>query len=429
MKYNADLKKPFLIALSGLSFLVFVPLIAYLTLNFGRELCSLVAPARDEFGRKTIRLPETTDDSYVLFSPFSPRQRAVVPGRVYLTDLNGRIAHSWETRYQTLYASLKRDGHLVAALINPGDPLADPGGGGTGTIQELDWEGNVLWQYEDPMLHHDFDVLPDGRIAALVWEKMSPDNAAKIRGGMNGEAHADFWADAIVEIDANGKEVWRWSAAQNLDIGKYVLGPLVPRNEWTYGNSVRYYETNPFSGKPAYLLSLRHLNRVFVIERESGRVLWESKENMLASQHDATLLKNGNILIFDNGLLRAQQRPGQWSRVVEINPIENTIVWEFNGGKTGIEKAKFSSSIMSGAQRLRNGNTFIVNAVNGHFLEVLDDGRIVWDFINPYLAPSSGSFGNNIVFKARRYSPSEINWPERLPDPMGGIMSRVYCGG
>jgi hypothetical protein len=374
--------------------------------------------AKNEFGHSPVMEKSKVDQSYVLFSPLAMGQFLTHPGRVYLTDLYGKPVHVWETKYQTMFSTLRKNGNLVVELIKPADLIGNPGGGGTGIIQELDWNGNVLWEYENSMLHHDFEALPGGGVAVLVWEKISADKAQMIKGGKEDLKEEDYWGDAILEIDRNSKEIWRWSAAQNLDPRKYVLGPLTPKNEWTHGNSIRYYETNPFSSKPIYLLSFRHLNRVFMIERETGKIVWESREKMLSYQHDATLLDNGNILVFDNGLFRDQDRPLLWSRVVEIDPRTDTIVWEFNGGKTGPEKAKFSPSIMSGAQRLGNGNTFIIDAVRGHFFEADMNGHIVWDFINPFLSTKSGPFDNNTVFKARRYSPQEIDWPEEMAPPL-----------
>jgi hypothetical protein len=72
---------------------------------------------------------------------------------------------------------------------------------------------------------------------------------------------------------------------------------------------------------------------------------------------------------------------------------------------------------MSGTQRLSNGNTFIVDSVQGHFFEVTKEGDMVWDFVNPYAAERTGAFVNNAVFKARRYSLGEIDWPEKIPPP------------
>ena len=46
-----------------------------------------------------------------------------------------------------------------------------------GVFEKLDWAGNILWNYSfysdlfHP--HHDFEVLPNGNILALAWEKKS----------------------------------------------------------------------------------------------------------------------------------------------------------------------------------------------------------------------------------------------------------------
>ncbi|MGI8637601.1 MAG: hypothetical protein ACR2KZ_19560, partial [Segetibacter sp.] len=44
----------------------------------------------------------------------------------------------------------------------------------------------------------------------------------------------------------------------------------------------------------------------------------------------------------------------------------------------------FFSSFISGAQRLENGNTFINEGAKGRFFEVTKEGKIVWEYLNPY---------------------------------------------
>ena len=45
-------------------------------------------------------------------------------------------------------------------------------------------------------------------------------------------------------------------------------------------------------------------------------------------QHAPTPLENGNILIFDNGVHRLDD-PLPFSRVIEVNPATNEIVWTY----------------------------------------------------------------------------------------------------
>ncbi len=74
---------------------------------------------------------------------------------------------------------------------------------------------------------------------------------------------------------------------------------------------------------------------------------------VLDQQHDATLLPNGHVLLFDDGqYLRGAPSA---SKVLEIDPTTNQVVWSYMG--YGVFGANFYSAITGGAQRLANGNT------------------------------------------------------------------------
>ena len=132
----------------------------------------------------------------------------------------------------------------------------------------------------------------------------------------------------------------------------------------------------------------------------------------------------GNILVFDNGgdAGYGSFLPGMqghypctfrdYSRVIEFNPITLEIVWEYKKTKTidanedGVITAaerKFYSPYISGAQRLKNGNTLITEGRNGRLFEVTRNKKIVWEYISPYegFVPIPGT-GNNGVHRAYR---------------------------
>ena len=48
------------------------------------------------------------------------------------------------------------------------------------------------------------------------------------------------------------------------------------------------------------------------------------------------------------------------------------------------DKYSFYSAFISGAQRLKNGNTLITSGAKGRFIEVTPDHKIVWEYWNPY---------------------------------------------
>ena len=131
----------------------------------------------------------------------------------------------------------------------------------------------------------------------------------------------------------------------------------------------------------------------------------EARGPTIAGQHAPVLLKNGNILIFDNGPHRVDQM-FPFSRVIEVNPATNEIVWKFQEAFP----PNFFSDRISNAQRLPNGNTLINEGMFGRFFEVTPAGEVVWEYVNPYFGPPTVPAGaqQNSVFRVYRYTEQEI---------------------
>jgi outer membrane protein assembly factor BamB len=141
---------------------------------------------------------------------------------------------------------------------------------------------------------------------------------------------------------------------------------------------------------------------VIRIDRTTGRIVWKLGPPTLAGQHAPTPLANGNILIFDNGVHRLDD-PLPFSRVIEVNPASNEIVWTYQDNPV----SNFFTPRMGNAQRLPNGNTLINEASFGRFFEVTAQGETVWEYVNPYFGGPPNA-QTNIVFGAYRYTPEEI---------------------
>lgn len=101
-----------------------------------------------------------------------------------------------------------------------------------------------------------------------------------------------------------------------------------------------------------------------------------------------------------------------------MDPRTDKIVREITGGPASSERASLYSSIMCGAQRLKNGNTLVIVSSTGHLFEVTPAGKVVWDFINPVTTYGTGLFPNNAVFTARRYRPEDFVPGDILPPPL-----------
>jgi len=115
-----------------------------------------------------------------------------------LVDLQGRICHRWHCPEGISYAYLLPHGHLLLRT-NSGPPVevsflgahnqdgrARPPGV-SDAVLELDWDSNLVWAYRHPMLHHDFERLPNGNTLVLLWEEMPARLAAQVQGGFKSD--------------------------------------------------------------------------------------------------------------------------------------------------------------------------------------------------------------------------------------------------
>ncbi len=362
---------------------------------------------------------EEASGEYMLVAPYVGGFEASVGGSVLLIDARGVVVHEWKTKAPVLIAHLEESGNLLISFADQdADVQNSPGPGSTGVMQELSWDSDVLWEYRDSAMAFDFEPLPDGTIAYLHWEKAPSWFAAAAHGGFG--PRKDTWTTGITIINRDKEKVREWRMYDHLSPRDYELHPFVPAQDWAHTNSIRYVAENPVTGTPAFLLSIRHTNTLVLVDVESGNVIWRSPEGMFSLQHDATMLDNGNVLAFDNGLAR-KDVPLLSSRVVEVDPRTDEIVWSYDGGPAISEKARFASSIMGSAQRLENGNTLIGVSTASRFLEVTPEGTIAWEYVNDFR--NEGRAG--LVFHARMYQAEGTAWASRVAVP--SILSSLFC--
>ena len=217
--------------------------------------------------------------------------------------------------------------------------------------------------------------------------------------------HADadkMYSDYLAEVTRTGQTVWEWRTWDHLDpVTDGIAEIQAPRTLWAHGNSVQELPDGDI------LASYRPTSTVLRISRKTGKILWKLGPPMVAGQHAPTLLANGNILIFDNGVHRLDDAM-PYSRVIEVDPATNQIVWKYQDKPAW----NFFSPRMGLAQRLPNGNTLITEASFGRFFEVTSQGKIVWEYVNPFFGtpffggpPDSES---NQIFRALRYTADEV---------------------
>ena len=126
----------------------------------------------------------------------------------------------------------------------------------------------------------------------------------------------------------------------------------------------------------------------------------------LSNQHHPSSRSNEHVLLFDNGSHRGAPITN-YSRIVEIDPTSNEIVWDYRGEPA----VPLYSYRTIPAERQPNGNTLICEGATGRFIEVTMGNQIVWEFINPLFADSGRLVGGsadgraNSVFRAHRFAP------------------------
>jgi hypothetical protein len=129
----------------------------------------------------------------------------------------------------------------------------------------------------------------------------------------------------VQEINPQGALVWRWAASEHLHHvteNQFTPPPIMINNTPVYD----VYHCNSMDAVPGgdVIVSLRHNNAVIRIRRSDGEVIWKlggTANNLdnaqhfaiqnylqttLSLQHDARLLANGNVSVFDN----QSTRPG-----------------------------------------------------------------------------------------------------------------------
>ena len=90
---------------------------------------------------------ELSHTGATLFSPLLQKS-------TYLIGMNGEVLHQWvHESYTGNYAYLLPNGNLLVAIHTPKGPKFNAKGG---KIQEMTWNGEVVWEYLDDYQHHDF---------------------------------------------------------------------------------------------------------------------------------------------------------------------------------------------------------------------------------------------------------------------------------
>ncbi|MBX7256632.1 MAG: arylsulfotransferase family protein [Candidatus Hydrogenedentes bacterium] len=300
-----------------------------------------------------------------------------------LMDMDGRVLHTWRREFASVWPVSSRPDYVREAslqywrrayLYPNGDLLAIFEGIG---LIKVDKDSNLLWSYRGGC-HHDVFMTPSGDIYVLTSELVQPSWL---------QAEYRYIDNSIAVLDAKGQEKKRVSMLDCFRNSAYapLLKRLPKEGDLLHVNTLTVLSGSHTNLGPAFaagnvLVSVLGLDAVAVIDIERQTVPWVMT-GMWHAQHQPELLDNGNILVFDN------RGAVTHSRVLEVNPLTQEVVWQYPGDGD----PPFYSEWCGSSARLPNGNTLITETDNGRALEVTPDHRIAWEFVNPNQLTENGA--------------------------------------
>jgi hypothetical protein len=401
---------------------------------------------------------------------------------IYLMDNQGRMVHQWKSEYepgQSVY--LLENSNLLHCCFTHNSHFT--GGGEGGRLEEFDWAGNMVWEFEysdsEHLSHHDVKPLPNGNVLVMAVEKKSVEQC--IAAGFKPETLRDnqLFPEFLIEVQPvrpkGAKIVWEWhvwdhlvqdndrSKANYSEVSKHPELISVNCNGrgapafWNHGNSIAY---NPKLDQ--IILSARGCNEFWVIDHSTstkeaathgggkggkgGDLLYRwgnpaaygrgtQRDRQLFQQHDPQWIPEGcpgagHIMIFNNGLDRG------YSSIEEIvPPIDANGHYAIEEGKAyGPEKPvwhyqakdpqSFYSQEISGASRQPNGNTLICAGVYGWFFEVTPAGETVWEYVNPVVHNGILAQGEKSGLDHRGHNWNAVFKVRRYPVDYAGLAGK-----
>jgi hypothetical protein len=244
---------------------------------------------------------------------------------------------------------------------------------------------------------HDLQRLPNGHYLLITYVRREDANISP-RGGPKRAVAYDC---DIEEVTPAGKLVWRWSSKDHIPLS------------WTTGddsggwwaenggreNGVRtsydlvHVNSVEADGHGGVIVSARHLDAIFRIDRRTGRITWKlggthvpgkslkvlgapkgyRGERLFSGQHDARLWKDGSLTVHDNGTDRA--RPPVADRfALDLKARTATLVEQVADPEIR------ESSAVGSARKLDGGNWVVDWGNNPVVTEQTPSGHVVRRF-------------------------------------------------
>ncbi|MBI5864381.1 MAG: aryl-sulfate sulfotransferase [Planctomycetes bacterium] len=314
-----------------------------------------------------------------------------------LIDESGKSIRSWSMpdSLHWYQADLQTNGDLLVVGCDPAASGKQEVSDDKRYLARLAWDGRILWK-RVMTAHHDVETTPQGKLLTMtIRHRLAPELHETV------ELREEFLA--LLEPDGRQIEEISLYDLMRSNPELFPIQPVKPSRlgarmelDLTHANSIEWMKSPELAGRDSLysldnvLVCFRHQDRIAIINWPQRKLVWAWGAGELSGPHDASVLPNGNILLFDNGIARKR------SRAVEMDPIKKSIVWQYDPDPPD----QFFSLTKGSAQRLANGDTLIANSDSGQAFEVTPDGKRVWE----YFCPHRGADGKRgTIVRAIRY--------------------------
>jgi Arylsulfotransferase (ASST) len=286
---------------------------------------------------------------------------------------------------------------------------------------QLTRDGDALFTIYSPILVH-LPGTPDGTVSPLL--------------------------DAIVqEVDIHtGLVVWEWHSYGHVPL---ETSQATPQNSASF-DAFHINAVQPLA-RDRVLISARDTSAVYDVDRASGRILWTlggkgsnfrlGPGAQFHFQHDAHMLSNGRLSMFDDGAGPPQLNPFSRGIILQLDHRRRkaTLVRQF--ARSSDTSAQSEGSM----QRLPGGNVFVGFGSEPFFSEFSSRGRLLLDGSLPaddgtyrtYRFPWTATPKTAPAVAAQRSGPSSVSvfaswngatevakW-QVLAGPSAGSLTRV----
>jgi hypothetical protein len=346
----------------------------------------------------TVHLPQLACNGYNLITSGHAQE-------ANLLDMEGHVLHTWSYEFGEAFPEYKdidgrfllepfyRDYWRRVHLYPNGDLLAIYEGLG---LIKLDKDSGLLWKVEAGC-HHDMFVDGDGLIYVLGRElRMLPQV----------DPYGEVLEDFVAVVDPAGQILRKVSLVGAFENSPFapLLSRRQPFPDILHTNTVEVLDGSQAHRSDLFrrgniLISARNIDAVAILDPDEEKIVW-ALSGMWKAQHEPELLANGNMLVFDNLGNRGM------SKVIEIDPLAQTIVWAYEG----TPENGFFTKECGAAHRLPNGNTLIIESAAGRVFEVTPGGETAWEYFNPERAAEDETLIATVFDAVRLPGDFPLDW-------------------